>query len=102
MNEFYEIESENKDNISQMCEFTAEVTHFFYQPPHRGSKHTCDSSDDYYGYAECDWEWVDWALFDQDGEEIGCGIGEPPVNIAMTDQQITDYLIDTITEDRYG
>lgn len=98
---FFEIESENKDNLNQMCEFTVEVTHYFNQPPHKGSALTCDSSDDYYGYTECEWEWVDWALFDQDGEEIGCGIGQPPINIAMTDQQITDYLIETIQSEDY-
>jgi hypothetical protein len=98
---FFEIESELKDRPEFMCEFTVEVTYYFNQPPSMGIAHACDSSDDYYGYTDCEWEWVDWTLFDQDGEEISTGIGEPALQISMTDQQITDYLIETIEAEDY-
>ena len=98
---FFEIESEMKERPDRMCEFSVDVVHYFKQEPHKGSKYTCDSSDDYYGYTECDWEWVGWSLFDHEGEEIGNGIGEPPFEISMTDEQITDYLIETIESEDY-
>ena len=92
----FELESEVADNANLMCEFTVEVTHYFHQPPHRGSKYTCDSSDDYYGYTEVEWDYVDWIVIDQDGGEVACGMGDPKYNIAMSDRQIQDYIEDAL------
>lgn len=56
------------------------VTHFFCQPPHRGSAHTCDSDWDFYGYTECDFDvldrkgypadWLAKKMTDKDEERI--------------------------------
>ena len=35
------------------------VTYFHYQPPWRGSAHTCDSDWDYYGYHELEYDVLD-------------------------------------------
>ncbi len=35
------------------------VTYFHYQPPWRGSAHTCDSDMDYYGYHELEYDVLD-------------------------------------------
>lgn len=35
------------------------VTYFHYQPPWRGSAHTCDSDWDYYGYTELEYDVLD-------------------------------------------
>jgi hypothetical protein len=35
------------------------VTYFHYQPPWRGSAHTCDSDVDYYGYTELEYDVLD-------------------------------------------
>lgn len=35
------------------------VTYFHYQPPWRGSAHTCDSDWDYYGYTEMEYDVLD-------------------------------------------
>ena len=35
------------------------VSYFHYQPPWRGSAHTCDSDWDYYGYIELEYDVLD-------------------------------------------
>ena len=35
------------------------VSHYFVQPPHRGSAWTCDSDWDYYGYTELEYDILD-------------------------------------------
>lgn len=94
----FEIESAVRDDLRLMCEFTVEVTHFHYQPPHKGSKYTCDSSDDYYGYMDVEWDFVGWSVFDDDGEEVGCGEGDPPYGLSMSDRQIQDYVEQLVEE----
>lgn len=37
----------------------AKVTSYFRQAPHRGSAWTCDSSDDYYGWSEVEFDILD-------------------------------------------
>ena len=37
----------------------AGITHFVHVPPFRGSPHMCNSSDDYYGYTEIEWDVLD-------------------------------------------
>jgi hypothetical protein len=37
----------------------AGITHFVHVPPFSGSSHMCDSSDDYYGYTEVEWDVLD-------------------------------------------
>ena len=37
----------------------ADITHFVHVPPFSGSSHICDSSDDYYGYTEIEWDLLD-------------------------------------------
>lgn len=36
-----------------------EVTHFLSVPPHKGSPHSCDCPDDYYGYTEVEFRCLD-------------------------------------------
>lgn len=57
-----------------------EVTYFRRQKPWRGSAHTCPSSDDYYGYTECEFNaldrrgypaaWLDKKVTDADRQRI--------------------------------
>lgn len=56
------------------------VSYFHYQPPWRGSAHTCDSDLDYYGYTEIDFDvldrrgrkadWLERKMTDDDRTEI--------------------------------
>jgi hypothetical protein len=85
--------------LDKTIEFTVEVTYFYHQPSHKGSRHSCDSSGDYYGYTDCEWKFVGWSAFDNDGGEIECGEGEPPYTLELTDSQITDMVIESITEE---
>ena len=72
----------------------AEVTHYFRQPPHRGSAHTCDSDQDYYGYTECEFDildrrgrpapWLERKATDADRESI--------------EQEITEHIEYEITQ----
>jgi hypothetical protein len=95
----FQLECEVRDVCQWMwCEFTVEVTHFDHHPPHRGSPHTCDSSDDYYGYTDIDWKFVDWCVTDQDGGEVACGLGEPEYFIDMSLQDIKEAILEQIDE----
>lgn len=94
----FELESEVRDNANLMAEFTVEVIHFHHQPPHKGSPWSCDSSEDYYGYSDCGWVVKEWSVIDQDGEVIDCGEGDIPYTVAMSDQWITDHIIDMMLD----
>ena len=80
------------------CVFTVEVTYCQHQPPHRGSRHTCDSSDDYYGYTDVEWKFVGWSITEQYVGEIACGEGEPEYSLDMSDQDIKEYILEQIDE----
>lgn len=47
-----------------------EVTHFHHQPPFRGSAHLCDSSSDYYGYTEIDFDVLHVTRYSDDFEVL--------------------------------
>ena len=43
-------------------DYRVEVTHYLHQPPFKGSPHQCDSSDDYYGWTEFEFD-----IYDDEG-----------------------------------
>jgi hypothetical protein len=43
-------------------DYRVEVTHYLHHPPFKGSAYQCDSSDDYYGFTEFEFD-----IFDDEG-----------------------------------
>lgn len=96
--EQFELECEVLDNPNLWCEFTVEVTHFHYEPPSGSPASQCDCPDEYYGELECEWRYVGYTVTDQDGGEVGAGLGDPPYRLAMADEWITHHLADYFLE----
>jgi hypothetical protein len=71
-------------------EVSVVITHFHYQPPHKGSAHTCDSDVDFYGYTECE-----FTVLDASGDEIKEISDEDKERI---EQEITEHMLDGVDE----
>lgn len=47
------------DGTIEEIEIDVNITHYLHVPPWRGSKHTCPSDEDWYGYTELTYEIVE-------------------------------------------
>ena len=73
------------------------VTHFLSVD---GDPSCWDSADDYRGYVEIEWDYYTYSIEDQDGGEVACGEGEPPVSLSVSDEAIEEYLIRMMEDDK--
>ena len=56
------------DGIIEEIEIDVNITHYLHVPPWRGSKHTCPSDEDWYGYTNLDHEIVETYRLTELGE----------------------------------
>jgi hypothetical protein len=80
-----------------------EVTHFNDVEPHKGSAWTCDSSDDYYGYTEIDWDVYTYSVEDENENVVAEGSGDLPLPFYINSKlhnKIEDYLIECMKADQ--
>lgn len=79
------------------------VTYFNNVEPHTGSAWTCDSSDDYYGYTDIEWNVYTYSVEDEDGKVVAEGSEDLPlpfyINSKLHDK-IEDYLIECMKADQ--
>lgn len=79
------------------------ITYFNHVEPHKGSAWTCDSSDDYYGYTDIEWDVYTYSVEDEDGKVVAEGSEDLPlpfyINSKLHDK-IEDYLIECMKADQ--
>ena len=56
------------NGIIEEIEIDVNITHYLHVPPWRGSKHTCPSDEDWYGYTNLDHEIVETYRLTELGE----------------------------------
>ena len=97
MSYVFTYETETLEGAYRHYEIDVEVTHFLNV---EGDHKTWDSADDYNGYLEIEWDFLGWSATDEDGGEVGCDIGEPPIDCPKLEDWLIEQMIEA-SKDEY-
>lgn len=96
MNNVFTYQVESIDGAYRHYDIDVKVTHFIAV---EGDHKSWDSADDYRGYVEINWDFVGWSATDEDGEDVGCDVGEPPIDCPNLEDWLIEQMKEGLTDD---